>query len=171
MGAASCREIASIWARRDRWLSFLSTGEETVCHFDLTPKNVFVVDGEFVIIDWAFAGRGLLGLDVGPFAVNASADFFIDPEDVEVCSRQFEASYVRGLRDEGWTGETDAMRAVCAATTAVKFAWLLPAILLGAISDWESFNGRPKDEGILWWSRLVPFVVSESEAARAAIGM
>src|SRR5437763_12716801 len=85
MGAASCREIASIWARRDRWLSFLSTGEETVCHFDLTPKNVFVIDGEFVIIDWAFAGRGLLGLDVGPFAVNASADFFIDPEDVEVC--------------------------------------------------------------------------------------
>ncbi|GAA2210970.1 hypothetical protein GCM10009850_064290 [Nonomuraea monospora] len=85
-------------------------------------------DGGIVLLDWAFAGDGALGEDVGNYVPDSVFDLYVPaarlPElDAAVCG-----GYLRGLREAGWRGHERLVRlAVCA--SAVKYDWLVPRML------------------------------------------
>ena len=80
------------------------------------------------------------------------------------------AGYAAGLRDAGWDGPDSTVRLGMAATSAAKYAWILPAILRGAIEHRELLNGRPFGEAMAWWAPTVHFLLDRADEARVLIG-
>jgi thiamine kinase-like enzyme len=156
-----------LWADRQRFLRWAREGPTTLGHHDLSPKNLFRLSDGFVLIDWAFAGRAGFGVDAGPYGLNAAADFWIAPPEVPAINDRLADSYLVGMQQEGWSGDPTAVRRSLAASAAIKFAWILPAICLGSISDWPTFNGKPLQEGMAWRAALVPEVLRQVDIARS----
>lgn len=159
-------EVRSVWDSVDLFLEWASVTPRTLAHFDLTPKNLFRRQGEFVAIDWAFAGHAGLGVDSGPFFVNAAGDFQVQPDDVTSMIAAGNAEFAAGLRDGGLEFDTAQLELAASAAAAVKFAWLLTAVLTATVSNWPTFNGRPLTEGMTWWARLAPVLAERARAAR-----
>lgn len=109
-----------VWAARDRLLDRQRSLPATFCHFDPTPGNLFARETdegwETVAIDWEFCGTGPLGADAAllvaasPVAGHADVECLPDLDD-----RVFDA-YLAGLRDTGWGGDSDLVRAGYAST-------------------------------------------------------
>lgn len=59
---------------------------QVFCHLDMHPVNLFDVDGDTVLIDWAFCGVGGLGEDLGTLVVDAITDFHREPDQVRAWS-------------------------------------------------------------------------------------
>ena len=159
--------VLCIWNERELFLDWALTGPQTFAHHDLSPKNLFRLHHDIVVIDWAFATRDALGVDAGAYGINAAADFHLDPTQVAVANDQFATSFLDGLNDEGWADDATIVRRSLAASAAIKFAWLLPAVCRGSISDWATFNGKPRLDGIACWARLVPEVLRQADIARS----
>ena len=72
-------EIARLWMERERFLAALDWLPQTFCHLDAFQRNLLIRAGpegeQVVAIDWAYAGRGAVGEELGQLAV-ASLFFF-----------------------------------------------------------------------------------------------
>jgi thiamine kinase-like enzyme len=110
-------------------LRILGELPRVVSHLDFWPLNLIRrVDGEVVALDWAFAGDGAIGEDLGNHVPDAAFDLFVAAKRLPELDAQTFASYVAGLRAEGWSGDERIARlGVCG--SAVKYAWLLPLML------------------------------------------
>jgi len=107
--------LRRVWARRDRLLDVQSSLPQTFCHFDPTPGNLFAGetdDGwETVAIDWEFCGEGPLGADAALLVAASPVAGHADVERLpELDDRVFDA-YLDGLRDVGWEGDRELVRA------------------------------------------------------------
>lgn len=130
--APGLRDAATLLrAARVELLTLVEAGPRTVCHLDVWPSNLFAASDETVMIDWAFAGVGGLGEDLGNLIPDSVFDL-IHPSSVmrELDRTVFEA-YVEGLRDGGWAGDPRRVRLTMCAT-AVKYGWVGAASLRSA---------------------------------------
>jgi hypothetical protein len=157
--AESADGVRDIWNDRERLLGVVESAPQTLCHLDLHPANLFAVDGERVLIDWAFVGIGALGEDPGNLVFDAVFDFFVPPERFTALVEAVFDGYVEGLAASGWAGDPEAVLRTMHAAAAVKFFWILPAMLDAAASGKESLNGRPISETFRWWAPVVPDLV------------
>jgi hypothetical protein len=116
-------------AHRDQLLNVLERLPRTRTHLDLWVSNEFRrADSTVVLVDWAFAGDGAVGEDLGNHVPDAVFDLFWPAEQLpELESACFEA-HLGGLREAGWRGEVRDVRLGFVAS-AVKYAWLLPRML------------------------------------------
>ena len=77
--------------------------------------------------------------------------------------------YLRGLRDGGWTGSSDAVRTTIAACGAAKYSWFAPMIVGRAARDHigPSSHGQDTSAGaaIQRVTRLVVLIADWAEAA------
>jgi hypothetical protein len=102
-------EIKRLWTDRERFLVPLDWLPQTFCHLDAFRRNLLIragPEGEQVVAnDWAYAGRGGVGEELGQLVV-ASLFFFategIAPHDLDAACF---ADYVEGLREAGWAGD------------------------------------------------------------------
>ena len=127
--APGLREAAqALRASRSALLAMVEAGPRTICHLDVWPNNLFALPDETVLIDWAFAGDGGLGEDLGNLVPDAVFDQLVPPERLAELDRTVLAAYLEGLVDAGWTGDPRLVRrTMCAA--AVKYGWVGPATL------------------------------------------
>lgn len=97
----------------------------TVCHLDVWPNNLLRrPDGEVVFLDWAFAGDGALGEDVGNLVPDAVFDLLLDHRLLDELDERVTAGYLRGLHESGWSGDERMVRlGMCA--SAVKYDWMV----------------------------------------------
>ena len=117
--------------QRESLLGLIETLPRTLCHLDVWENNLIRrADGEVVLIDWAFAGDGAVGEDIGNLILNVAL-----PDDALAdVDRRLTDAYLGGLREAGWAGDERAVRlAICA--SAVKYDWLTPYCLEHASAD------------------------------------
>lgn len=144
--------LADVWSRRAQLLSLLAEMPRTLCHLDLWPPNLFADrDGATVVIDWAYAGVGALGEDVGNLVPDAALDWFVDGADARDLHEQVVDGYLAGLSDAGWDGDPAAVRFSIAASAVLKYLWMVPALVHRAhdpaqIAQLEEQFARPVDE-------------------------
>jgi hypothetical protein len=107
----------------------------TVCHLDVWPNNLIGrPNGEIVLLDWAFAGDGALGEDIGNLVPDSVFDLLFPHELLDELDARLTSGYVRGLRDAGWSGDERLVRlGICA--SAVKYDWLTVHCLEQAGAD------------------------------------
>jgi len=118
--------LRRVWAERDRLRDLQASLPRTFCHFDPTPGNLFACqtdDGwETVAIDWEFCGEGPLGADAALLVAASPVAGHTDVDRLpELDDRVFDA-YLDGLRDTGWNGDADLVRAGYATVTLTH--WL-----------------------------------------------
>ena len=113
------------------------------------------------VIDWAFAGDGAVGTDVGPLAVESVLDFHLPPADIDEVAARTHDAYVAAV-----AAPADEVRLGLAAATAVKFAWVLPAVLRAVAERPATLNRRPFDEALPVWIAALPHLAAQAETAR-----
>lgn len=153
-----------LWEDREQFLTRLDTLPITLNHFDFRPHNVLADDDDLVLIDWAFAGVGALGSDAGPFAFNAAFDHLLDATQLEQLWPHLLEAYRQGLEDDG-RGGSDQAEFGFAAAAALKFAWILPAVLRTLESGATTLNGRPIEEVVPRWVALYRLVLASGDRA------
>ena len=123
--------LVRLHRRREQLLGLMERLPRTLCHLDLWQNNLIRRDdGEVVLLDWAFAGDGAVGEDVGNLVPNV----LFPPAALDDLDAQLTGAYVRGLRDAGWTGDERIVRlGICA--SAVKYDFLTAYCLQHASAD------------------------------------
>jgi hypothetical protein len=104
-----------LWEERDLFLDALDSLPQTLCHLDLFRRNLFARktadgDDQTVVIDWAFAGRGAIGLELVPLVLASVAFNEVDLARAQALEDIVFEGYLEGLRDAGWRGNTRQVR-------------------------------------------------------------
>jgi hypothetical protein len=138
---------------RDQLLDVMEQLPRTLCHLDAWVSNaVRRPDGTVVMLDWAFAGDGAVGEDLGNWLPDAVFDLFWPAEQLGALEAACYPAYLRGLRDRGWQGsDSDARLGVVA--SCVKYAWLLPLLLTRAGDAEQKAYHRQADPRHLYRQR------------------
>ena len=95
-------------------------------HLDVWPANLIDGNGTSVLLGWAFMGEG------GSARTSPTSSWTASPTAswmYRCCRNSRESAtgrYLEGLRDGGWSGSDDAVRAAIAACGAAKYSWLGP---------------------------------------------
>jgi thiamine kinase-like enzyme len=134
--------LLQLHLRRERLLEAMEALPRTVCHLDVWPNNLIRrADGEVVLIDWAFAGDGALGEDVGNLIPDSVFDLHLPHERLDELDSRLTTAYLEGLREAGWSGDDRLVRlGICA--SAVKYDWLTAFCLEHAGADAHLDYGR-----------------------------
>lgn len=144
---------ARLLAHREFLLDVMERLPRTRSHLDFWVANqIQRPTGGFVLIDWAFAGAGAIGEDVGNHVPDAVNDLFWPAERIgELDLACFEA-YLSGLRQAGWTGHASVARLGMVAS-CVKYSWLLPLMLEQAASTSHGAYHEEADSADLYRRR------------------
>src|SRR5262249_33408440 len=151
-----------------------------LCHLDVWPVNMFERPDALVLADWAFAGDGALGGDLGNLIPDSLFDGVVRTGDVPGFAEELVGAYLAGLGEAGWHGDPDAVRRAVAAAAAAKYTWLAPR-MLGRLaagqplrtsfydpdsSDEEVLQRRrPVLELLAGWADGVPWAPASARAA------
>lgn len=123
------RRLAELYDRRQQLLVVAEATEQTLCHLDIWPENLFAEGAETVLLDWSFVGGGGLGEDPANLMFDTFADGLVAAELLPEVVDGVVEGYLAGLRDGGWTGSPDDVRRTIAVCGAVKYAWFAPALV------------------------------------------
>ena len=116
-------------ANRRLLLDIMKRLPRTTCHLDVWVSNQFRrPSGEVVLLDWAFAGDGAIGEDVGNHIPDAALDLFWPAERLAELDASCTEAYLAGLHEAGWAGQDSLVRLGITAS-CVKYSWLLPGML------------------------------------------
>ncbi|MFD3613742.1 aminoglycoside phosphotransferase [Streptomyces sp. NPDC058676] len=139
------RDMVRLHHDREWFLDVMESLPRAFSHLDLWPANTCADGPRSAVFDWAFAGDGALGEDLGNYLPDTVFDLFVPAARLpKYAARAYEA-YLRGLRDSGWKGDENLVRlAVCA--SAVKYDWLTALMLARAGEEQVAYGGdRPVD--------------------------
>jgi hypothetical protein len=116
-------------ANRETLLTIAESLPRTRSHLDLWVSNeIRRPAGAVVLLDWAFAGDGAIGEDLGNHIPDAVFDLFWPAERLQELDETCFDAYLRGLHEAGWHGDDSQVR-LGAVASCVKYAWLLPRLL------------------------------------------
>src|SRR5687767_15160996 len=160
-------EIKRLWMERERFLAALDRLPRTLGHQDAFRRNLLHRAGpageELVAVDWAYAGHGAVGEELGQLVV-ASLFFF---ETVGIVPRELVAAcfagYVAGLGEAGWAGDERLVRLGFTAAAALRHTVGLLRLIVPVVSDpalrlaMEELFKRPLDEVAAAWGGLWTF--------------
>lgn len=128
--------LARLWSERDAFLDVLDSLPATFCHRDAWPPNLLVREKqgggrETVALDWAFAGIGPVGEDIAPLIIWSS----LPDADCETVQEAVLNSYLAGLGEVGWDGDSDIVRRGYAATAILRYCFICTAVAVHAVLD------------------------------------
>ncbi|MEU0068369.1 phosphotransferase [Streptomyces sp. NPDC006332] len=128
---------------RDWFLRIMESLPRAFCHLDMWPANVRSDGPGSALFDWAFAGDGALGEDLGNYLPDSVFDLFVPAARLPRYAAAAYEAYLHGLRESGWKGDEHLVRlAVCA--SAVKYDWLTGLMLTRAGEAQVDYGGdRP----------------------------
>ena len=172
-------ELSRLWRERERFLAALDRLPRTFCHHDAFRRNLLHRPGpageDLVAVDWAYAGHGAVGEELGQLVV-ASLYFFeaagIGPDDLAAACF---AGYVAGLREAGWAGDERLARLGFAADAALRTTVGLLRVIVPLVAEpdrrpvAEDRFGRPLEDVVVAWAELWPFQLRLAEEARSLL--
>ena len=151
---ASLREgWRRLLANRETLLSIMESLPRTRSHLDLWVSNeIRRSTGPIVLLDWAFAGDGAMGEDLGNHVPDAVFDLFWPAERIGELDETCFAVYLSGLHEAGWRGNERNVRLGVVAS-CVKYAWLLPRLLEHAAAPTHRAYHQAADSEQLYQQR------------------
>jgi hypothetical protein len=122
---AGLREgVLFVHANRERLYRISESLPRAFCHLDFWPKNFLRrSSGEIVLLDWAFAGDGAVGEDIGNLIPDAVFDHFVPADEMPRLEQVAFDGYLAGLRAAGWDNDPRLVR-LGVWSSAVKYDWL-----------------------------------------------
>ncbi|MDL5204502.1 aminoglycoside phosphotransferase [Streptomyces sp. ALI-76-A] len=128
---------------REWFLRIMESLPRAFSHLDMWPANVRADGPDTVLLDWAFAGDGALGEDLGNYLPDSVFDLFVPAARLPGYATAAYDAYLHGLRESGWKGDERLVRlAVCA--SAVKYDWITGLMLARAgEAQLDYGGGRP----------------------------
>jgi hypothetical protein len=134
------REMVRLHHDREWFLEVMEGLPRAFGHLDLWPANVRSDGQNSVAFDWAFAGDGALGEDLGNYLPDSVFDLFLPAARLPEYAAAAHDAYLHGLRESGWRGDEESVRlAVCA--SAVKYDWLTALMLARAGEEQLDYGG------------------------------
>jgi hypothetical protein len=166
--------LLRLWDDREPLLAALDRLPQTLCHKDAFRRNMFAPRNalgqqQLVLIDWAYVGRGEIGLDIADLFGASYSTFGVEPTDLETFDATIFDSYVAGLREAGWQGDPQIARFGFVASAALKYACLL--FWLGDLADEqrraarEAGSGQPIDAFVQHQAGLVAYLLNRADEA------
>jgi phosphotransferase family enzyme len=167
-------DLVRLCAERHRMIAWAEQLPQTICHHDVWPKNVFAFDGHTTLIDWAFAGHGHIGADVGNLVTDSCGDLLHPAAMLPELDAATRAGYEVGLQEAGWRGDLRHVRlGMC--VMAARWSWLVPHMLRLATEERHLVYGSlPVDSHHLFAERaemLRYYTVLASEARALALDL
>ncbi len=140
-------------AHREFLLDLMERLPRTRSHLDFWVCNqIMRPTGQVVLVDWAFAGDGAVGEDIGNHVPDAVNDLFWPAEKITELDQACFGGYLAGLREAGWAGRDSEARLGMVAS-CVKYAWLLPLDLERAANEQHGAYHQPAESAALYRSR------------------
>jgi thiamine kinase-like enzyme len=163
---------ASLWlhAARDRLYEIASAVPRVLCHLDFWTKNLILrPEGSIALIDWAFVGDGAIGEDVGNLIPDAVFDHFVHAEALPELEAVVRDAYLQGLANRGWNGDLRlAELGLC--TSAIKYDWLTPAMLLSASAQRQMrYGGKEEIDADFRFRQRGIALLDNAERARRGV--
>jgi Phosphotransferase enzyme family len=169
--------IFALWADRERLLDALDRLPQTFCHRDAFRRNLFMrrrEDGhtQTVAIDWAFAGIGAIGEELGPL-VHASLVYSeIEFSAAQALDNTVFNGYLTGLEDAGWRSDPRLVRFGYTAASALciiigyQIGYGQPLILDEGGHPWlEQAFGKPIMSLMDLWADTTRFCLDLTDEA------
>lgn len=146
-------DLVRLCAQRNVLIGWSSLLPSVISHHDLWLNNAFELGDRTALIDWAFAGHGHLGTDIGNLVSDSCGDLLQPTAALPDFDAAATAAYREGLRDAGWAGDFRLARlGMC--LMAAKWSWLVPWMLQRAIEDHHQvYGGTPVDSDYLFSER------------------
>jgi hypothetical protein len=158
--------LLRLYQARESVFDVLDRLPQTFCHNDAQRRNLFLrhdaaAQEQIVLIDWADAGIGALGQDLGAFVALPIGWFEIHHSALADLEDIAWSRYLTGLRDSGWSGDPQLVR--LGYTTAFALLWGLRFAAYCALgladethhARWEQRFGRPLAQTISCHTALV----------------
>jgi hypothetical protein len=168
--------VLNAWEKRDVFCHILGRLPQVFCHHDLHRRNLMLGRGkggeeELVAVDWTFCGSGALGMDMAALVATSAFLFEIEPHAVAEFETAVLDGYVAGLRDAGWSGDTQlaylGYLLGSALWTGVRLlGWAAILISEDSDIDAESIYGRTPENVLAGWERLAEFLLDRTDKAR-----
>jgi hypothetical protein len=141
--------LLRLWDDREPLLAALDQLPQTLCHKDAYRRNMFApsdaLGQQLVLIDWAYVGRGEIGLDIADLFGASYSTFDVESTDLATFDATIFDSYVAGLREAGWQGDRQLARFGFVASVALKYGGLL--FWLNDLADEQRRAAREADSG------------------------
>lgn len=102
---------------------------QALTNHDCHENNFGTVDGQVVLIDWAYIGWGPIGHDAGHLALSLAAAGRID---LSTAWQVLEDGYCEGLAAAGWAGDLDVVRRSMRVSNQLRMGWWLDHLLQNA---------------------------------------
>jgi hypothetical protein len=133
-----------LWVERESFYNWLERLPQVFSHFDLQRRNLFLrtrSDGqdELTAVDWSVCGIGPIGAELNSL-IGTTAILLEWP--ISTLTRLEEVtfdSYIEGLRQANWFGDSDLVLLGYTAWLSVWFGCVLPS----ALSFWTTEEARP----------------------------
>jgi len=140
-------------ANREKLLRIMESLPRTQSHLDVWVSNeIRRPNGPIVLLDWAFAGDGAVGEDLGNHIPDAVFDLFWPAERIAELDDTCVDAYIHGLHEAGWHGDEREVRLGVRAS-CVKYAWLLPRLLESANATSHQAYHHTTDSEYLYQQR------------------
>lgn len=175
-------QILRLWNEQERLCAALERLPGTICHHDLWRKNLFsrpTADGQAqtVAIDWELVGWGALGEDAANLFGVSLLNFDVAVEQALELEQQIFAGYLAGLREAGWSGDIQAVRAAFVTTAALRCVFssaCWPVAIAHDtgnrhIPETEARWKRPIDQIFRQWAAVTTLLLDRAEEGRALL--
>ena len=166
-----------LWNDREMFYHVLETLPQTFSHFDSQRRNLFIRKGtneqdELVLVDWAVCGLGPLGAELFSLIGMSAALMEWPTSEVTQLEKTAFESYIQGLGEAGWTGNSDVIRLAYTAWIAAWFGVVFPNITaLWCTPDFRPYAlqqfGFVEEELFLQWLPLLPYSLECADEARS----
>jgi hypothetical protein len=134
------QEMVRLHHDREWFLTIMETLPRVFSHLDQWPANVRSDGSGSALVDWAFAGDGALGEDLGNYIPDSVLDHFVPAARLPSYAAATYEAYLHGLWESGWRGDERLVRlGVCA--SAVKYDWLTALMLARAGEEPVGYGG------------------------------
>ncbi|MGD9890836.1 MAG: phosphotransferase [Dehalococcoidia bacterium] len=170
--------LVRVWQERDLYLNALDRLPQTLCHFDISRHNLFLLDGsngrrQTVAIDWASAGIGALGEDL---SLLVPPPFFRLEEDVTWLPQQAEMvfdGYMYGLVEDGWRGPEHLVRLGYTIAVALRTVFIAPTLLAMLDAQARAYEerrwGASLEQLMAWRAPLTYWLLDRIDEARGLL--
>jgi hypothetical protein len=120
-GGDSLAQILAVWDEHEAILDFLDRLPQVFCHQDAFKGNLFTHRGKTIAIDWGYSGIAPVGAELVALVPGSIGMFEIPVDQIGELDQSCFESYLKGLREAGWSGDPKLVRMGYAITCLLRY--------------------------------------------------
>jgi hypothetical protein len=165
---------------REKLLDVVESLPQTFCHLDAWHGNMAAVENtdqpeSTVLFDWALAGYGAPGQEIGPLIWVTLLEFKVDVQDAARLETEVFTHYLQGLENSGWQPDPTQVRCAYLINSILLFGFALEAVDHALDEDsyeaTEQLYGKPIDQLVTQAAQVTYLLIERIDELRALLGI